>query len=88
MNIFLGVLKTKSLLFEISADGSTKFGSLVVKKIKNKVYFPSKKSLTNSENHSRKYLQESCSGFLLAALDSKSCLCDSGNCWEIRYIDK
>jgi len=39
MNIFWGVLKTKSLLFERSADGSTKFGSLFVEKIKNKVYF-------------------------------------------------
>jgi hypothetical protein len=68
MNIFLGVLKTKSLLFEISADGSTKFGSLFVEKIKYKVYFASKKSLATSEN-----LRESCYGFLIATYDSNSC---------------
>ncbi len=67
----------------------TIFCCLFVKKIQNKVSTPFHGIAYNSnyENHSSNPHQGACSGFQLAACDSKSCLkagCDLENCSESR----
>jgi hypothetical protein len=54
-------------------DGFHNFGSFSWRKFKIKFLLASMKSLTNSENPSRKPFQEACSGFQVTAYDSKSC---------------
>jgi hypothetical protein len=90
MNISFKVLNFKTDFFVSSAQMIfTIFCCLFVKKIQNKVSTPFHGIAYNSnyENHSSNPHQGACSGFQLAACDSKSCLkagCDLENCSESR----
>ncbi len=55
----------------MNADGFHSIWLLFAENIKNNVY--ALNSLTNYENPSSTPLQEACSGFQVAACDSKSC---------------
>ncbi len=70
---FLKVLKIKTVLFKWALMVFPYFCWLFVKKPKLKFSIASVKSLTNCESTSSNPLQSACSGFLIAACDSKSC---------------
>jgi hypothetical protein len=70
--IFFEGLKYQNNTFCMTADGCTILSCLIVKKIQNKVS-SSFYEINNCENSSSNPLQEACSGFPIAASDSKSC---------------
>jgi hypothetical protein len=57
----------------MSADGFYNLAAFLRRKLKINFLLDSMNPLTTSENPSSNFLQKACSGFQVAACDSKSC---------------
>jgi hypothetical protein len=88
MNTFFEGPKYQISTFCISADGFYNICLPFCWENLKKVLLAPLKPLTNTENPSSNPLQEACSGFQVAACDSKKivlkAVCDSENCAESR----
>ncbi len=71
--IFFWDPKNQNITLWMSADGFIILAVVLWRNSKMKFLLTSMKPLTNCENSSSNPLQRACSGFLMAACDSKSC---------------